>query len=592
MDKKTIRGLRFGWLLLFLTFAVPTIADGQTSIPPAAQEAIDKGVIAAKLPDYPLAIKYFEEARKFAPAAPVVYFNLGLAESKIPGRELRAICWLAAYLAASPDAPNKAAILDEIKLLEVKNQSNFQRVIGAMEIGANSVAGSDKYDFWPEITRVWIQSGDLTDAIKAAEKSKYTRKDEIVMALIEKGDLIQAEKVAATVTYPNDEFGETIRVKVMIAKAEERIGAGDSKTAQEILRTTVKSPGLLNLWEVLQNNAKTAELQSKIGDKEGVKTTLGVIQLSYEKMSGWKADSKINLFVKVADAQTTAGDLAGARETLITAHNLAETIPKVDKNDIYATDTKSDSLKKIAVQEAKIGDFALALKTTETISDEYHKYLALNEIARFQAKSGDFISAKKTLEMIIGFPKSTILPFIATAQVKAGDRAGALETVNLILSDKLLVEKIKQKKAQVYVPDVELLTGVADVQILLRDIPSARKTLAMAQQVCDRIGDNKGHITEDNSNRKASQYFINRISGKIGRTDSPASVWIVYLEDSNTYDDAPLNLPMFLDLTAHLKSLPQSNDPEVVFKALKETADRMARGQTTVLALLKQQSIK
>jgi tetratricopeptide (TPR) repeat protein len=573
---------QLGLLLVCLT-GVGTL---HAQLPAPAQDALDRGVIAAKLPDYPLAIKYFEEARKIAPDAPVVYFNLGLAESKIPGRELRAICWLAAYLSAEPNAANRAAVLEEIKLLEVKNQSNFQRVIGAMEIGAKSIAGSDKYDFWPDITRTWMQSGDLTDAIKAAEKSKDTPKAELVQALIEKGDLAQAEKVAATIT---DKTAEIAKVRVMIGYADDKIRTGNPKVAREILRTAVKSPDLIKLWEVLQNNAKIAVLQSKIGDQEGVKTTLEEIQRNYEKISGWEADSKINLFMKVAEAQTKAGDSAGSRETLITAHNLAETIPKVDKSNIYASDKKSESFNKIAVQEAQNGDFALALKTTESITDEYYKYLALNEIAKSQANSGDFVQAKKTIDLITGFPKSTGLTLVAREQANAGDRSGTLETLNLILSDKALIERIKQKKPEINEGNVKMLTEVADVQALAGDIPAARKTLAIAQQLCDRITNNKGYITEDNSNRKAAQYNINRIVGKIGRTDSPASVWIVYLEDSNTYDDAPLNLPMFLDLTEHLKSLPQSNDPEVVFKSLRDTADRMARAQTTILGLLKEQ---
>ena len=76
-------------------------------LPPAAQAALDKGIIAAKVPDYALAIRYFEDARKFAPLAPVVFMNLGIAESKMPGRELRAIAWFGAYLAAFPDAPTR-----------------------------------------------------------------------------------------------------------------------------------------------------------------------------------------------------------------------------------------------------------------------------------------------------------------------------------------------------------------------------------------------------------------------------------------------------------------------------------------------------
>ncbi|MGP1614723.1 MAG: tetratricopeptide repeat protein, partial [Pollutimonas bauzanensis] len=96
--------------LIFLFVVAPSLGFGQSKaptpapLPPAAQEALNKGIIAAKVPDYPLAIRYFEEARKLAPDAPVVYLNLGLAESKIPSRELRAIAWFGVYLAAYPDA--------------------------------------------------------------------------------------------------------------------------------------------------------------------------------------------------------------------------------------------------------------------------------------------------------------------------------------------------------------------------------------------------------------------------------------------------------------------------------------------------------
>ena len=84
------------------------------------QEAINNGIIATKVPDYLLAVRYFEEARKVAPQSPEIFFNLGLAESKIPGRELRAICWFGAYLTAAPDAPNTAAVKEQMKILFIK----------------------------------------------------------------------------------------------------------------------------------------------------------------------------------------------------------------------------------------------------------------------------------------------------------------------------------------------------------------------------------------------------------------------------------------------------------------------------------------
>lgn len=73
--------------LLFLLVIAPSIGLGQSKapapLPPAAQEALDKGLIATKVPDYLLAIRFFEEARTLAPEAPIIYLNLGLAEFEI-----------------------------------------------------------------------------------------------------------------------------------------------------------------------------------------------------------------------------------------------------------------------------------------------------------------------------------------------------------------------------------------------------------------------------------------------------------------------------------------------------------------------------
>jgi hypothetical protein len=50
---------------LCLSFS-PSLTVAQTNspapLPPAAQEALNKGILAAKIPDYLLAIRYFEEA--------------------------------------------------------------------------------------------------------------------------------------------------------------------------------------------------------------------------------------------------------------------------------------------------------------------------------------------------------------------------------------------------------------------------------------------------------------------------------------------------------------------------------------------------
>ena len=83
------RSLRLLMVAIFFNFGQPFAALAQISVsaplPSAAQVVLNKGIIAAKVPDYPLAIRYFEEARKMVPQAPILYLNLGLAESRTPG---------------------------------------------------------------------------------------------------------------------------------------------------------------------------------------------------------------------------------------------------------------------------------------------------------------------------------------------------------------------------------------------------------------------------------------------------------------------------------------------------------------------------
>ena len=70
------RRLGFQWVcaaLIFVFVIAPNAGWGQAAapapLPSAAQEVLNKGILAAKLPDYLLAIRYFEEARKLAPQA-------------------------------------------------------------------------------------------------------------------------------------------------------------------------------------------------------------------------------------------------------------------------------------------------------------------------------------------------------------------------------------------------------------------------------------------------------------------------------------------------------------------------------------------
>ena len=167
--------------LVCLSISLPYVAPAQTiapaPLPPAAQQALDKGIIAARGPDYLLAIRFFEEARKIVPKAPVIYLNLGLAESRIPGRELRAIAWFGAYLAANPDTLNAAAVKEQIAVLDVRNRSNVSRLIKAVQDAASQMPkdtrlptmGRDREHILYQAAKLQARFGDIEGAQKTAE---------------------------------------------------------------------------------------------------------------------------------------------------------------------------------------------------------------------------------------------------------------------------------------------------------------------------------------------------------------------------------------------------------------------------------------
>ena len=269
--KKPLSAPRF-YLLIWLacvSLAQPFAALAQTNapaeLPPAAQEAMDRGVIAAKNQDYLLAIRFFADARKAAPTQPVLLFNLGLAESKIAGRELRAMAWFGAYLAASPDAANAGAVRTQIKELDVKNLSSLTRLLRTTEDAAKQLVEPASY-IPGSIAVLWTKSGDLESAFQFANS-------------------IQG--------YPKS------RAQAAIAGAQAKAGdfAGAQRTADSIQDASDKD---------LAQKA-IAEAQAKAGDFAGAQKTVDSIRSEY---------SKGNTQKDIAQVQAEAGDFVAAQMTV------------------------------------------------------------------------------------------------------------------------------------------------------------------------------------------------------------------------------------------------------------------------------------
>jgi|CXWL01.1.fsa_nt_gi tetratricopeptide (TPR) repeat protein len=302
-------------LLVLIASAHAAAPSVPAPLPPAAQEALNKGILAAKVPDYLLAIRYFEEARKIAPKDAVIYLNLGIAESKIPGRELRAMAWFGAYLAAYPDAPNAEAVKEQIGVLEVRSQSNVSRLINTLEDAANKIKKSkvwteddwgldERRDNLGKVAKLWQATGNFPAALKIADNTpsilyKPWWKEQIGIAQLEAGDLKGARQTFTGAMrglvndlhplYHEPLSGGRLEARVVsIATGHARTGdiAGALQSADSLKDLDMKSEAQFNI----------ALVQARAGDVAGSVKTFKIADRTADRIHDQNRKEEIRLF--------------------------------------------------------------------------------------------------------------------------------------------------------------------------------------------------------------------------------------------------------------------------------------------------------
>jgi tetratricopeptide (TPR) repeat protein len=174
----TLVGLSF---LAASCFGQQAGSSGSAQIPQQALTAFSKGLVASQKKDWMSAVNYFDQARQAAPDAPPILYELAVAESYVPGRELRALAWFDAYLAANLSASN----LDEIDSRTADLQGRYARSISQLAELALHLAlqipeapavlqrggrhKRDRVDALRKLMSVLLQFGDFVDARKVAE---------------------------------------------------------------------------------------------------------------------------------------------------------------------------------------------------------------------------------------------------------------------------------------------------------------------------------------------------------------------------------------------------------------------------------------
>jgi|GEM_PF-2458059 len=407
-------------------------------LPPAAREALAKGIAAAKDRNYLLAVSSFEAARAIPyysseygrnPRAPEIYFNLGLAESKLPGHELRAIAWFGAYLTADPyaPAPNEAAVLQQMNMLFEKNRANLAAWLGSVQEAAGTFSNGYQWVTLFQTVILWAEAGEIDAAQKAAALIPVSDQDycfslhEIVKAQLRAGDLAGARKTADTIkdrynrsvasTTANMSYaGERTEVaftlaNAQVAMAEAQILAGEIAEGKKSLAAAQKSTALTRYATYESIVLPTiAEALIHAGEVEEAKAVLAEARRVVD--GNPEPNAKVRELLGIARAQLLAGDTAGAQETFVLAQGMA------------GTANAKDFARQMAVAQAEGGDIAGAQTTIGLISNQSELDSARLTIVQAQLTRRDRDGANGTAFLIKGeYDKSRArLAIVASAE--------------------------------------------------------------------------------------------------------------------------------------------------------------------------------
>jgi tetratricopeptide (TPR) repeat protein len=416
-------------------------AQGGTSLSPEARQAMEKGLAAANSKDYRLAIRHFEEARKIAPYAPELLFNLGLAESRTPGRELAAMVWLKAYLAADPEAAGAQKVQNLCSQLDATAEGTIKKLID-LEI---EMLGRLPESGWRHISFSWMVTyrlhlRDLAGARQTAElmgNAKGGGYYKIAQYQAENGDVEGALKTAEiasdkgylyqSIAMDQARMGD-VAGTLRTMELARRFGRDDFTTVMEALARRSDVDGAMKVAEAAGIKSPAfliSRAQAKKGDVKGAMQTAE--RGGFGKEPGVCTD--------IAEAQAKKGDLQGALQT-------AERGGLTRESEVYGY---------IAAAQATNGDIKTALQTAEKVreSERYARQVAYRGIAFAQALKGDLAGARKTAPLIPASYQAitdshekngTEWIEIVIALLKTRNAGHLRERTNVLLNSRLLID--------------------------------------------------------------------------------------------------------------------------------------------------------
>ncbi len=193
-------------LTLILALAAPSMTCA-AEMTPQAKDFFEKGLAAAGQKEWIVAADNFNKAWKIhkrSKPEPEIVFNWGLAESKIPGRELRAVALFNLYLmVAEKDAPNIEAVRKEKTLLEVREEARLKQLFVQAKKFVPQLQGSDELR-----QRIHATGYDLKGTIASFRRYAYQR---VALAQARAGDFVGAVQTADLTKIPPGPYVDIIK---------------------------------------------------------------------------------------------------------------------------------------------------------------------------------------------------------------------------------------------------------------------------------------------------------------------------------------------------------------------------------------------
>ena len=582
---------------------------------PEARAAVDRGLAATRTQNYVAAVRAFQEARQTAPIAPEILYDLGEAESKIPGREMRAVCWYAAFLTVSPAAPQADVIKKEIIRLEAKYQETVRAAIQSVQKAVARTAVANQ--ILPSLIALWAEAGDPATAVKTADQIEDTQArhkalehfviettywDDVPVALKAAEQIsdeatrdslrntiarIQAESgdITAALQTVNLLQDQGLKDNALATIARVQLKTGDIAAAQQttgqivfaglrdrslvaiaeaqaslsaVLAAKATAELLSTEAEICGGMAAIAVVQAKSGDPAGAHATFAQAMERAARIGD--ITSQRNAHIRILRAQAKTGDMAGAMQTLAT-------IPlTIDKDSI---------LQGIALDLAGAGKGDDAVSVSALISDSEMRDFAQDLIASYQLNLGDVASAKNTVNLLGNLETRIDAEFgIAQAQARLGNIAGAQATIGLVQNP------YGRCKLQILVAVAQATAG--DAAGVAQTLASAEKELGLIEEARDKremtwdIAEARFALARAitanrpadpaSGRRPAFQLFIS--------ADLRASEWLRHLERTDPPDDHTLSLEPLLNFAADLAAQ-RSADPAKELPALIATVEEI-----------------